>query len=162
MAADGKRPFWMHQLVEYILGGLLVASGLQSHTPIVPSVLGFAILLNAASTKGAFSAFTVIDRRVHAVIDPFIIGLCYVAAVQPWISIANPTRFIIAAIATVHLVVWAGSSFAERKRREKLAPTGDKRLDFGRNAGRAVGTGVNSVKKWFPKSGSSGSSSSSG
>ena len=156
MALDGKRPFWMHQLVEYILGGLLVASGLQSHTPIVPSVLGFAILLNAASTKGAFSAFTVIDRRVHAVIDPFIIGLCFIAALQPFISIANPTRMVIVAIALVHLVVWAGSSFAERKKREKrakLAPTGDKTVDVGRNAGRAMGDGVNTVKRWFPKSG---------
>ena len=32
----GKRPFWMHQLVEYILGVALVASGTQSPEPLVP------------------------------------------------------------------------------------------------------------------------------
>jgi hypothetical protein len=30
-----KRPFWMHQLVEYVLGIVLIAQGLQSPTPAI-------------------------------------------------------------------------------------------------------------------------------
>jgi hypothetical protein len=155
--ARPKRPFWMHQLVEYILGGMLVASGLQSHTPIVPSVLGGAILLNAAVTKGALSAFRGYGRRMHSIIDPVIIMAAFIMVVQPWISIANPTRLVIIAVAMVHLVVYLGSSFVERQKAPKAPPVAssgpaDRSTEIGRTAGRVVGSGVNTVRKWLPKS----------
>jgi len=156
--ASGKRPFWMHQLVEYILGGAMVASGLQSPQPVVPAVLGGIILLYAASTKGAVSAFRLIDRRVHRWFDPVLIVAQLVAAVQPWISVDNGTRFIIVAIALVHAVVWWGSSFHEKARPSRedkaqarqeavAASAGDRSTEIGKKAGRAVGVGVNMVRK---------------
>ncbi len=178
--ADGKRPFWMHQLVEYILGGALVAAGLQSHTPLVPAVMGGVIMVHAAITRGALSAFRVIDRKVHRAIDPFIIGTTLVAGLQPWISVANPTRLTIVAIAAVHFVVFVGSSFHERTKQPKravqpkpavqpkhavpvkpavqpasgaAAPSGDRSTEIGRTAGRVVGSGVNVVRRLRPKDG---------
>jgi len=161
--ADGKRPFWMHQLVEYILGGALVASGLQSPTPLVPAVLGGVIMMHAAITKGALAAFRVIDRRVHRVLDPFVIGLCVVGALQPWLSVESSTRAIVLGIAVVHLVVFFGSSFTEKTKSPKSAakpaggsgaagasappPGADRSTDMGRTAGRVVGAGVNAVRK---------------
>jgi len=162
--ADGKRPFWMHQLVEYILGGALVASGLQSPTPLVPAVLGGVIMMHAAITKGALAAFRVIDRRLHRVLDPFVIGLCAVAALQPWVSVESGARAIVLGIAVVHLVVFFGSSFTERTKAPKPAskgssgagtsggssappPGADRSTDMGRTAGRVVGAGVNAVRK---------------
>jgi hypothetical protein len=160
--ADGKRPFWMHQLVEYILGGALVASGLQSPTPLVPAVLGGVIMLHAAITKGALAAFRVIDRRLHRVLDPFVIGLCVVGGLQPWVSVESSTRAIVIGIAVVHLVVFFGSSFTERAKAPKGGPStsqsassstsspaagGDRSTDLGRTAGRVVGAGVNAVRK---------------
>lgn len=175
--ADGKRPFWMHQLVEYILGGALVASGLQSPTPLVPAVLGGVIMLHAAITKGALAAFRVIDRRLHRVLDPFVIALCMVGGLQPWVSVESSTRAIVIGIAVVHLVVYFGSSFTERTKTPKTpkaaggastttassgtAPAGgaaasaaaassadgDRSTDLGRTAGRVVGAGVNAVRK---------------
>lgn len=166
MAEAGKRPFWMHQLVEYILGGALVASGLQSPTPLVPAVLGGVIMLHAAITKGALAAFRVIDRRLHRVLDPFVIGLCVVGGVQPWVSVESSTRAIVLGIAVVHLVVFLGSSFTERTKAPKAAggaapggggpakapasapaPGADRSTDLGRTAGRVVGAGVNAVRK---------------
>ena len=73
--AVAKRPFWMHQMVEYILGVALIASGLQSPTPIVPGVLGLLIIVNAAITKGPVGAFRVISKKVHRVVDVFVIVL---------------------------------------------------------------------------------------
>ncbi|MEJ7720363.1 MAG: hypothetical protein WKF58_07860 [Ilumatobacteraceae bacterium] len=35
-----RRPFWLHQLAEYLIGGMLVASGLQSPSPVVPAAIG--------------------------------------------------------------------------------------------------------------------------
>lgn len=157
MAEAGKRPFWMHQLVEYILGGALVASGLQSRTPIVPAVLGGVIMLHSAITKGALAAFRVIDRKLHRSLDPVVIALCAFGALQPWVSVDNGTRVIILGIAAVHLVVFFGSSFQERTKTPKAAQQQgaagaaakgtDRSTDIGRTAGRVVGNGVNAVRK---------------
>lgn len=143
--ANGKRPFWMHQLVEYILGGMLVAMGLQSRTPIVPSIVGGVIMVHAAVTKGALAAFKGIDRKLHAVIDPFIIAGSVFAGLQPWVSCDNATRLAVVGVALVHLVVFFGSSFAHRQRRQ--LPPGGVSTEVGRMAGRAMGNGVNSVKR---------------
>lgn len=159
MAEAAKRPFWMHQLVEYILGGALVASGLQSPQPLVPSVLGGIVLLHAAVTRGALAAFRLIDRKLHRVLDPLVIGLEIVGALQPWISVDNGSRFIIGGIAAVHVVVWLGSSFTEKAKKPKAsgspaagraaaaAPAGDRSAELGRSAGRLVGNGVQAVRK---------------
>jgi len=148
----------MHQLVEYILGGAMVASGMQSPQPLVPSVLGGIILLYAASTKGAVSAFRLLHRSVHRVFDPVLIGFELFAALQPWVSVDNGTRVVMVAIALVHAVVWWGSSFHEKvrpsaaqkaqARQEALAASsGDRSTEIGKKAGRAVGVGVNMVRK---------------
>ncbi len=168
MAEPGKRPFWMHQLVEYILGGALVASGLQSPEPLVPAVLGGVVMVHAAITRGALAAFRIIDRRLHRVLDPAVIGLEVFGAVQPWVSVDNGTRVIIGGIAAVHLVVWLGSSFTEKPKAAKPAkgapatPSSgaasgsaaaappdapkDRATDLGRSAGRVVGSGVKAVR----------------
>ena len=153
MAETGKRPFWMHQLVEYILGGALVASGLQSKDPLVPAVLGGVIMLHAAITRGAMAAFRLIDRKLHRVLDPVVIGLELFAAAQPWVSVENGSRFIIFGIAVVHLVVWIGTSFTEKVKQPKAAPPAagaaatDRSTKAGQSAGRLVGSGVRAVRK---------------
>jgi hypothetical protein len=142
--APGKRPFWMHQLVEYVLGGVLVASGLQSPTPLVPSVMGGVVMLHAAVTRGSLSAFRLIGRRTHRVGDMVVIGLQLVAAGQPWISVEASTRLIMATIALVHAFVWWQTSYVERVR---LPKSGDRSTELGRSAGRLVGRGVNTAKR---------------
>lgn len=153
MAEAGKRPFWMHQLVEYILGGALVASGLQSPYPVMPTVLGGVIMLHAAMTKGALAAFNVIPRRIHRFIDPAIIVLVVLSAVRPWVEIDDGTRVIVFGIAAVHLVVWLSSSFAEKPKKAKNATNAssapaspadpnDRSVVVGQKAGRLAASGV--------------------
>ena len=148
--AGGKRPFWMHQLVEYILGVALVASGAQSPTPAVPALLGGLILLNAALTKGALGAFRAYNRKVHRALDPVVILVCVAGALQPWVSVESSTRAVIIAISVVHLVVFLGSSFHERPPRGARAKaSGDRSTELGKSAGRVVGSGVKSARKMF-------------
>ena len=150
MAEGAKRPFWMHQLVEYILGGALVASGLQSPYPVMPAVLGGIIVLHAAVTKGALAAFSVIPRRIHRFIDPVIILLVVLSAIRPWADIDDGTRVIILGIAAVHFVVWISSSFAERPKKQKGAPAApaapldpdERSVVVGQKAGRMAASGV--------------------
>ena len=147
MAATSKRPFWMHQLVEYILGGALIASGLQSPTPLVPAVVGGLVMLHAALTIGPLGAFRVIGRRTHRVIDVVIISIEFLAVVQPWIELDNGTRIIIAGIASVHLFVWWNTNFAERPKSQPMSGEGGRSAEVGRFAGRLVGNGVNAVRR---------------
>jgi hypothetical protein len=151
MAATSKRPFWMHQLVEYILGGALIASGLQSPTPLVPAVVGGLVMLHAALTIGPLGAFRVIGRRTHRVIDVVIISIEFLAVVQPWIELDNGTRIIIAGIASVHLFVWWNTNFAERPKSQPVSGEGGRSAEVGRFAGRLVGNGVNAVRRPRPE-----------
>ena len=153
MAEGGKRPFWMHQLVEYILGGALVASGLQSPYPVMPAVLGGIIMLHAAITKGALAAFNVIPRQLHRLIDPVIIVVVVVSALVPWAKIDDGTRLIVLGIAAVHFVVLISSSFAEKPKKQKGRKTAtagpaapvdpnDRSVVVGKKAGRMAASGV--------------------
>jgi hypothetical protein len=140
----------MHQLVEYILGVALVASGAQSPTPAVPAVLGGIILLNAALTKGALGAFRAYGRKVHRLLDPIVMLVCIAGAVQPWISVEPSTRAVVLAIAAVHFVVFLGSSFHERPPKgARVKPTGDRSTELGKSAGRVVGSGVKTARRMF-------------
>jgi hypothetical protein len=155
MAGMSKRPFWMHQIVEYILGAALVASGLQSITPVVPSVLGALIMLHAALTIGPAGAFRLLGRRFHRVIDVGVIAAEVAGGVQPWIDVDSSARLIILGIAAVHAFVWWQTNYAERPKKRKGSPgpdpgaeaPADRSTEFGRIAGRLVGNGVNVVRR---------------
>ena len=64
-----KRPFWMHQLVEYLLGVALLSQGLRTTEPLVPTVLGALVLLNVAVVDGPLSAFKAVSRGFHRGVD---------------------------------------------------------------------------------------------
>jgi hypothetical protein len=146
-----KRPFWLHQIAEYLLGGSLVASGMQSPTPLVPSVIGALIVLNATMVKAsAFSAFRAISRGVHRAIDPVLIAATVVGAAQPWIDVDSGSRVVLIGIAVVHGFIFAQSSFAERQRRQPVSTEGGRSTEIGRMAGRAVGAGVQQWRKRRP------------
>ncbi len=120
---NSKRPFWLHQFAEYVLGLALVAVGIQSPTPTVPCLVAMVIILHAAITTGPLSAFRLVDRRLHRVIDVGVIAFEVVAAVQPWFSIESTTRLIMLMIAGVHAFVWWQTSYAVRVKPPKVAPT---------------------------------------
>ena len=151
MADVGKRPFWAHQLVEYILGGALVAMGLQSPTPVVPAVVGGLVMGHAAITKGPLAAFRVLGRKVHRVIDPVIIAVEFAGGLQPTIEVEPSTRLVVVGVALVHPFVWWQTSFAEKPpRAQRVASTatpGDRSTEIGRSIGRAAGVGVSAVRR---------------
>jgi hypothetical protein len=143
-----KRPFWMHQLAEYIFGLVLVAQGLQSPDPIVPAFAGGLILVNAAIVRGPFSAFRLVGRRVHKQLDLAVIAIVAVLGVQPW-SAADPgARMVMIGIAGAMGFVWWQTNFIEKtKARAADGAPGGRSEDLGRLAGRAVGDGINAAKR---------------
>ncbi|MGE0140810.1 MAG: hypothetical protein AB7R77_23650 [Ilumatobacteraceae bacterium] len=143
-----KRPFWMHQLAEYLLGGVLVAQGLQSPTPAMPAIAGGLILVNAAIVRGSLSAFRVVGRSTHRVLDVVVIAVVLAFAALPTFDIESTTRVVMAAIALVMAFIWWQTSYAERTRtRAPISAEGGRSTEVGRLAGRAVGDGVNMIRR---------------
>jgi len=141
----------MHQFVEYILGGVLVAQGLQCPTPAMPALAGGLIMANAAIVRGPLAAFRLVSRSVHRVLDVVVMAVIVLLGVQPWVSVEGSTRMIMVAIAGVMAFIWWQSSFAEKTvrypGRAKITAEGGRGVEVGRMAGRAMGDGINAAKR---------------
>jgi hypothetical protein len=141
----------MHQLVEYVLGGVLIAQGLQSPQPLLPTVAGGLVVVNAAVVKGGgLSAFRLVGRAVHRLLDLVVIGLIVVAAVQPAIEVDPGARVVMVGIAAVLGFVWFQTTFAEKAKRSRTPITaeGGRSDEVGRLAGRAVASGIKAAKQF--------------
>jgi len=147
-----QRPFWTHQLIEYLLGIGLISAAVQMPQPAVPAVLGLVIILNAAIAKGAAGAFRLAGKRVHKQLDVVVMLLLIAGAVQPWVSIDNTSRLLLGGVAFVLWFVWFHTDFTEKApkaERKAAAEAGRPSSEaIGRGAGRVVGVGVNSLKRW--------------
>jgi hypothetical protein len=154
-----KRPFWIHQFAEYILGLILVAQGLQSPAPLGPSLAGGLVVLNAAIVRGApLSAFRLVSRTVHRVLDLVVLAFIVVLIVQPWMEVIAGDRLIMAGIVVMMSFVWLNSNFTEKRSKQPAQPTQPARTaqpaqpagggDIGRKAGRLVGNGINAAKRY--------------
>jgi hypothetical protein len=129
-----RRPFWVHQVAEYLLGVALILQGLQMPTPVIPTVAGLAVLINAASVRGPLSAFRVFDRAGHALADLVLVAVLVIAAVQPVIGIDALGRMLMGLVAVVLVVVWYHTDFGERSARPR-ATSEDRARFVGRWAG---------------------------
>lgn len=147
------RPFWMHQLVEYLIGIVLISVSVQLPTPAVPAALGLLVIVNAAITKGGAGAFALIGRRLHRVLDVVVMVLLVVMAFQPWFSTDATGRIVLPAIAFVLFFVWLNTDFSDReaRRAKRSSQGGDTSERIGRKAGRVVGDGVNAARRWQKK-----------
>jgi hypothetical protein len=138
-----NRPFWMHQLVEYLLAAVFISTSFGSSTPMVPAAIGGIVMINAAIAVGPGGAFRLVHRRVHKYLDVAIMVLIAVAVVQPVIDVDANSRLVMGLIGIVFAFVWYNSDFAtkdeRRQRRVKTARPDSETV--GRSAGRsAAGT----------------------
>ena len=140
------RPFWLHQTAEYLIGLVLVAVGLQSIEPLVPTLAGGLVILNAAVVDGPLGAFRLLSRRQHRVADVVVIVAIAVAAVLPFLDIDNASRVMMAVTAVILGFVWWNSSFERRAAdRSAGAPTARPEA-IGRGAGRIAGNIARAVR----------------
>lgn len=156
-----QRPFWMHQVVEYLIGIVLVGAAFQAPEPAVPAVMGMIVVGNTAIARGPASAYPLVGRTVHRWLDAVVMLLLVVAAFQPVFDVDSTGRLLLCGIAFVMFFIWLNSDFTEKvdrkknkqaqkaARRERLARPESEAL--GRKAGRAVGDGVNAAKRLAKK-----------
>lgn len=141
MVVDGKRAFWLHQAAEYVVGGALVASGLQSVDPNVPTALGLLIVINAAVADAPLAAFRKVGRRTHRVLDYVLVVIAMLACAVP--GMETNTRLVQILIVLVLVVVVARTDYSPPTKRgvAELSQRPDGRADeIGRLAGRTAGT----------------------
>ncbi|NND74728.1 MAG: hypothetical protein HKN44_06935 [Ilumatobacter sp.] len=148
-----QRPFWMHQVVEYLIGLVLIGAAFQAPEPAVPAVMGVVVMGNAAIAKGPVSAFPMVGRQVHRWLDVMVMALLVGAAFQPMFEVDSTGQLLLCGIAFVLLFIWLNSDFSEKAARkvnksalrESIARPESE--EIGRKAGRAVGRGVNTAKR---------------
>lgn len=150
MADDSKpkRPFWLHQAAEYLLGVVLVAQGLQSPTPAMPSIAGGLIMFNAAIVRGPLAAFRAVGRGLHRVLDVVVVLVVVAMGVQPFVSVEGSTRVTMVVIAGIMGFVAWQTNYTEKVRvRADVGVDGGRGVEIGRIAGRFVGDGVNAARR---------------
>jgi hypothetical protein len=153
MGERAMRPFWVHQLAEYLIGISLVAQGMQDISPLVPSLAGALVMVNASIVRGPLGAFKFVNRRVHRWLDIAVMLVIAIGAVQPWIEVEVTGRLIMLVMLVPLGFLWFYTDWAERsdrkqRRADRAGSTGDA---VGRSAGRIAAnaylTGKNAVKK---------------
>jgi hypothetical protein len=142
MGERALRPFWIHQLVEYIIGLALIAQGMQDPEPLVPTAAGVLVLVNAAAVRGPLGAFKFIGRRAHRWLDLAVGVLLVVAALQPWADVEVTGRGLMLIMLLPLGFLWFYTDWEERpgrkeRRAEQASGKGD---DVGRIAGRLAGS----------------------
>jgi hypothetical protein len=153
MAERAMRPFWIHQLAEYLIGLALVAQGMQDPEPLVPAVAGGLVMVNVAIVRGPLGAFRFIGRRVHRWLDVVVMLAIVVGALQPWVAVEASGRLIMLVMLVPLGFLWWYTDWAERpdRRRRRADRAGPRSDDLGRSAGRMAGNawvaGKRAVKK---------------
>jgi hypothetical protein len=149
MADRAMRPFWIHQLSEYLIGVALVAQGLQEQDPVVPAVAGLVVLANAAIVRGPLGAFKWVSRRLHRWFDLVVIVGIFLAAIQPWFEVPAGGRLIMLVMLVPLGFLWFYTDWAERPNRQqrRVDRASVKSEDVGRSAGRMAGNAFNAIKK---------------
>jgi hypothetical protein len=146
-ASRVQRPFWLHQLVEYILGVVLISQGLQQREPLILVGAGIVILVNAAVVRGPLSAFNIMSRGAHRIFDLLVVVALVAFGGQPLWGMDVTTRSILLATGVVMFMLWRLTDYRPPSlrtgplRRARPARTARARDSerLGKAAGRAAG-----------------------
>ena len=146
------RPFWIHQLVEYIIGLALIGQGMQDPEPLVPAAAGVLVLVNAAAVRGPMGAFKFIGRRLHRWLDVVVGALLAFGALQPWVEVEFTGRAIMLVMLLPLGFLWFYTDWEERPgRAQRRAQRATAKDDLGRTAGRLAGSAYVAGKRAIKK-----------
>jgi hypothetical protein len=120
--AGGDIPFWVHQVAEMLLGGLLLIEGARTgqHTAVL-FAMGGALLLLSLTSDGALGAWPWIGRRVHRLLD---FAAAAVLAVSPlFLSVDSALPVVILEAAALGMVwlAWQ-TNWAPKAKQPKKPP----------------------------------------
>ena len=106
------RGFWLHQIVEYLISAALILMSAQSDYPLVYSAFGVALLINVTITDGPLSAYKIISRLVHRVIDWLYVVALIVGAIA--LDIDQSTRTTLFGVAIALVVIALSTNYTKK------------------------------------------------
>ena len=106
------RGFWLHQIVEYLIAAALILMSAQSEYPIVTSAFGITLLINVTITDGPLSAYKIISRQVHRIIDWLYVVALIVGAIA--LDIDQSTRTTLFGVAIALVVIALTTNYTKR------------------------------------------------
>jgi len=106
------RGFWLHQIVEYLIAAALILMSAQSDYPMVTSVFGIALLINVTITDGPLSAYKIISRQVHRIIDWLYVVALIVGAIA--LDIDQSTRTTLFGVAIALVVIALTTNYTKK------------------------------------------------
>ena len=109
---SGGRGFWLHQIVEYLIAAALILMSAQSEYPIVTSAFGIALLINVTITDGPLSAYKIISRQVHRIIDWLYVVALIVGSIA--LDIDQSTRTTLFGVAIALVVIALTTNYTKR------------------------------------------------
>jgi uncharacterized membrane protein YhaH (DUF805 family) len=117
----GRVPFWIHQLVELLLGGLLLIEGARTgqHTAVLVS-LGVLLVLLALCSDGALGGWALIGRRLHRVLD--LVAAAVLALSPVFLGLDHALAIVILEVAAVAMVWLALRTEWRKKSKPKPKP----------------------------------------
>lgn len=136
---SAKLPYWMHQLVGYLLGVLLLSQAARLDAPLWPAVAGVAVVLAAALGDAPLSAFRTVPRPVHRIVD-IALGAALVAA--GLLLAEGAGRAMTAGVGVALLVLAWRTDFRPKGPKVPLRDRLPDSHTVGRLAGRGVGKAV--------------------
>ena len=153
MGERAMRPFWLHQAAEYLIGIAVVATAIQDPKPVVPSIVGVLVILNAAIVRGPLGAFKWFGRRVHRWIDLFLMIVILFVVFQPFADVPITGRGVMLLALVPYAFLWFYTDWAERPARKerRAAVAGETGEKIGRSAGRLAGSGYLAAKQAIKK-----------
>ena len=149
MAERAMRPFWIHQLAEYLIGIALVAQGMQDPEPLVPALAGALVMVNTAIVRGPLGAFKLVGRGAHRWLDMAVMIAILGGALQPWMAVEFSGRLVMLVMLVPLGFLWFYTDWAERgaRKQRRAAQAGPKGEQLGRSAGRMAGNAYKAIKR---------------
>ncbi len=138
-----RLPFWLHQLLEYALGLGLVFQATQGGSMAPAAVAGAALLIIAATVEGPLAAWNAASRPTHRVVDIVVALAMFALAVIPGTGIDPLARGALGLCAALEGLLIVVTDYSPK--RPRAMPDSE---ELGRAAGRMVGKGVQSFRRW--------------
>ena len=152
-----KFPFWIHQIVEYGIGGLLIFQAVQSPRPVFPLLAGLLVVLLAATADGPAGCFHLVPRPFHRVLDLIVAVALIVGAFVFGDEMGGAGQILLVAGAVALGFLALRSDYRPkevRRAQTRAAATemgSDRAEAIGRGAGRLAARGVQEYRKRRPK-----------
>ena len=106
------RSFWLHQIVEYLIAAALILMSAQSRHLFVLVAYGIALLINVTVVDGPFSAYKLMSRSIHRVLDWLFVVALFAGALM--LDVDQATRTTLFGVGLAIVVIALTTNYTKK------------------------------------------------